>query len=150
MIFPSQALSLSQQHLLHKDRYLVLPQWLAKGAIDAIRLDTLAIDAAAGFESGVGTSSQGTMRLDHDVRRSRQCNLYPPPANTAGSVDTRAALIEAANGLRAQLQASVPLGLPHLAPFSTELNHLLYPSGGHYMRHLDDPTLSPGQATSPP
>ena len=84
------------------------------------------------------------MRIDHDVRKSRQCNLYPPPSNSAGSVHTRAALIEAVNGLRTELQASIPLGLPQLAPFSTELNYLLYPTGGHYMRHLDVPSREGG------
>ena len=27
--------------------------------------------------------------------------------------------------------------MPHLEPFETELNYLLYPIGGHYKRHLD-------------
>ena len=48
-------------------------------------------------------------------------------------------MIEAADELRRQLQASEALALPQLQPFDTELNYLCYPVGGHYKRHLDQP-----------
>lgn len=47
------------------------------------------------------------------------------------------ALIHTVNGLRNELQASTTLQLPEMKPFCTELNYLLYPAGGHYMRHLE-------------
>ena len=137
--FASRTISVKQQQSLCNNRYLVVPQWLSPSAIETIQKDAVAVDAAAGFDCMVGTASKGSARLDVDVRRSRQCNLYPPPSNAAGCVQTRDALIHAVNDLRESLQASSSLQLPHLAPFSTELNYLLYPSGGHYMRHLDVP-----------
>ena len=30
-----------------------------------------------------GTLNKGTMQLNHDIRRSRQCRLYPPPSNAS-------------------------------------------------------------------
>jgi len=64
---------------------------------------------------------------------------YPPPPNAAGSVAARSRLIDNVNRLRVQLEESIMMSLPYLEPFETELNYLLYPPGGHYIRHLDIP-----------
>lgn len=142
--YRTQAISAAQQQSLFDNRFLVIPRWLSASDTEELRADTLAVHDAHGFDSHVGTLNKGTMQLNHDIRRSRQCNLYPPPSNAAGSVQTRASLIKAVNNLREELQQSLTLNLPPLAPFQTELNYLLYPSGGHYMRHLDVPGKDDG------
>ena len=109
---------------------------------DEVRL--LAVDAASGRECGVGVPSSGTNRRDESVRRSRQCSLYPPPPVGAGSVELRQTFYDAVGALRDELQACEELALPELADFETELIYLLYPVGGHYMRHLDVPRAGDG------
>eukprot|EP00316_Scyphosphaera_apsteinii_P009415 CAMPEP_0119314976 /NCGR_PEP_ID=MMETSP1333-20130426/34132_1 /TAXON_ID=418940 /ORGANISM="Scyphosphaera apsteinii, Strain RCC1455" /LENGTH=236 /DNA_ID=CAMNT_0007320185 /DNA_START=190 /DNA_END=900 /DNA_ORIENTATION=- len=112
---------------------------------DSLQKDAVAVDThGSTFASCVGSRSARTTRLELRVRNSRQCSFYPPPPNAAGLVETRVGLINAVNELRKQLQASVTIGLPHLEPFQTELCYLLYPIGGHYMRHLDIPTTNCG------
>ena len=49
---------------------------------------------------------------DPSVRNSRMCTLYPPPSNSAGSVEVRARLTSLVDGLRRELQASSVLALP--------------------------------------
>ena len=130
-----------QQHQLQTlfdNRYVVIDDWMPHAQTDAIREDALAVNSfGGGFDSCVGNSRGGGGRLETSIRKSHQCLLYPPPSNRAGSVDTRASLISAVNGLRSQLQASDFMKLPYLEPFETELTYLLYPVGGHYKRHLD-------------
>ena len=133
-------LSPSQLQTLSDNRYVVIKDWACVQQTASIRQDTMDVSAAGySFDSRTGNSGRvGSAALDTSVRNSRQCPLYPPPSNAAGSVSTRADLIVAVNALRSQLQASRTLALPHLEPFETELSYLLYPRGGHYKRHLDN------------
>ena len=134
----------SELRRLKSDRYAVIPNWLTPAEVDALRADALAVDAASGRECGVGVPSSGTNRRDESVRRSRQCSLYPPPPVGAGSVELRQTFYDAVGALRDELQACEELALPELADFETELIYLLYPVGGHYMRHLDVPRAGDG------
>ena len=134
----------SELRRLKSDRYAVIPNWLTPAEVDALRADALAVDAASGRECGVGVPSSGTNRRDQSVRRSRQCSLYPPPPVGAGSVELRQTFYDAVGALRDELQACEELALPELADFETELIYLLYPVGGHYMRHLDVPRAGDG------
>ena len=129
----------NELHSLQQNRYVALPNWLSEAETNSLHVDTLAVDAYVGRDCKIGTDQSGTRRLDSSVRRSRQSSIYPPPPNSAGCTQTRASLIEAVDGLREELQAAKALALPHLEPFETELNYLLYPVGGHYRRHLDCP-----------
>jgi len=135
---PPPLLQRQLQHL-HDNRYVVIPNWLSATQTDSIRDDALAVNAyGSGIDCHVGNGGFGEASLDLSVRKSRQCLLYPPPPNAAGNVETRDQLIHAVNTLRSELQASATIALPHLEPFQTELVYLLYPVGGHYMRHLDN------------
>lgn len=129
----------SELRVLGDERYVVIRNWLSSEQIDDLQADAIAVDATqSSFDCCVG-SIDGGARLDHSVRRSRQCHFYPPPSNAAGSVAARASLIDDVRRLRVQLQASATVPLPYLEPFETELSYLLYPVGGHYRRHLDIP-----------
>jgi SM-20-related protein len=135
----ARPLKQSELQLLNDQRYVVIPRWLSDEQTDALHEDAIAVDASASaFDCCVG-SSDGGARLDHSVRHSRQCPFYPPPPNAAGSVAARSRLIDNVNRLRVQLEESIMMSLPYLEPFETELNYLLYPPGGHYIRHLDIP-----------
>jgi len=125
----------SELERLRRDRFVVVNQWLTDEETAALQVDALAVDGEAGGECTIGKT--GGRLFDPRVRRSRQVSFYPSPPNTAGSVQTRADLIAAANALRAQLQSAAELSLPKLEPFETELIYLRYPVGGHYRRHLD-------------
>ena len=141
----ARALDASQVRKLVRDRYVVIPNWLSLGVTHHLRADALAVEAAgATLDCHVGTSKMGTARLEHDIRRSRQCPLFPPPPNAAGCVATRDRLKTAVRELREDLEQHSALNLPALAPFSTELGYLLYPKGGHYKRHLDTPGREDG------
>ena len=129
----------SQLAHLNENRYVVVENLFSRDLIARLQQDALAVDAHVGINSAIGTLQSSTRRLDTSVRKSRQCAILPPPPNHAGSVETRAELIAVVNALRDELQRSSLLALPQLEPFSTELNYLLYPKGGHYMRHLDTP-----------
>ena len=129
----------NQLQLLKQQRYVVVPNWLSNELTSRLQKDAVAVDAKNGFESSIGVVRDGTRELNTGVRRSRQVPFYPPPPNALGCVATRAALIDAVAELRDQLQESELLGLPKIEEFSTELNYLLYPVGGHYKRHLDQP-----------
>lgn len=128
----------AQLQTLHNKRFVVVPRFLSDSLADRLRVDAIACDSLLGFDCCVGSAGGGA-RLDQSVRRSRQCHLYPPPPNSAGSASVRAELIDIVLGLRQQLQACATLALPRLEPFETELSYLLYPIGGHYIRHLDIP-----------
>ena len=117
--------------------YVVVRNWMTPAETALLQQDAIAVDGHVGKDCTIG---KGLIRTrDDGVRRSRQSPFYPPPPNTAGSTATRAMMIEAADELRRQLQASEALALPQLQPFDTELNYLCYPVGGHYKRHLDQP-----------
>ena len=134
----------AELQLLQHQRYVVVPNWLDENDASLLRRDALEVDDHSGFDSSIGRHVSGTRRRDSQVRRSRQCSIIPPPSNSAGSVDVRADLITSVNALRTQLQESHLLALPQLEPFQTELNYLLYPVGGHYQRHLDQPYADTG------
>jgi hypothetical protein len=140
----ARALLPSELQHLHSQRFVVVPNWLSAEETELLRADAVAVDAQRGRTCRVGSSPAGTRRLDESVRRSRQCALYPPPPNNAGCVATRAALVSSVASLREQLQRSELLELPTLEPFMTELIYLLYPVGGHYKRHLDQPYVQDG------
>ena len=132
-------LAQSELDLLGSQRYVSIPGWLSEAQTDSLQADAMATGACEdAFDCCVGSAAGGP-RLDEGVRRSRQCNLYPPPPNAAGSTVARAWLIDAVQALRGELQASVTMALPPLSPFETELAYLMYPVGGHYKRHLDIP-----------
>ena len=133
----AQPLLASQLQQLHSSRYVVVPNWISPLQTAQLQRDARAVDAHQGYECAIGTPSSGTVRVDLGVRRSRQARLYPPPSNAAGCVATRAAMIDAVNELRSELQRSPLLGLPKLHAFETELTYLCYPCGGLYQRHLD-------------
>lgn len=133
----------SQMSALVQNRYLVVPNWLSAMDTKDLQADTIALEnAGCTYECHVGTHS--TTTLASDIRRSRQCNFYPPPPNDAGSVGARNKLVAAVAGLREELQQQSELNLPTLVPFSTELSYLLYPKDGHYVRHLDVPRQNGG------
>ena len=135
----SSLLKQSDLQLLHEQRYVVIPGWLSDAATRCLQRDAVAVALCKStFDCCVGSGSDGP-KLDANVRKSQQCPFYPPPPNTAGSVATRAAFIDVIRQLRTELQASSMMALPHLEPFETELSYLLYPVGGHYIRHLDIP-----------
>jgi hypothetical protein len=135
----------SQISALVQNRYVVVPNWLSPEDTTELQADTIALEKAGRtYECRVGTHTMGTMRLALDIRQSSQCAVYPPPPNDAGSVNARDRLIAAVAGLREQLQQQSELHLPALLPFSTELSYLLYPKGGHYVRHLDVPDRNEG------
>lgn len=135
----ARPLKQSELRVLDAQRYVVVPHWLSDEQTDRLQLDAIAVDASdSAFDCCVGSASGGA-RLDHSVRRSRQCPFYPPPSNAAGCVAARSSFIDDVKRLRVQLQASATMALPYLEPFETELNYLLYPVGGHYKRHLDIP-----------
>jgi len=140
---PQSLLSASQLQTLYSQRYLVVPNFLPSGQVDQLRVDALKL-GDIGYDCTVGSSSSDTIRVDTRIRKSRLRSLYPPPPNAIGCVDTRAQLIEAVNCLRVELQNSAGLELPQLVPYETELNYLLYPIGGHYVRHLDQPQADRG------
>ena len=131
----------SQLQHLKQNRYVVVPDWITIDQTNRLKRDALTLDSLHGWDCHIGSNEK--IQLDTSYRRSRQCNIYPPPSNAAGSVSTRAGMIAAVNALRNELQHS-DLALPHLAPFETELNYLCYPSGGHYDRHLDQPYSNAG------
>jgi len=138
---PRPLLSSELQHLSEK-RFVAVPRWLAAAEVAWLQADAMAVDARIGVECQVGSTDR---RLALDERRSRQCSLLrPPPPNAAGSTDLRAALVQAVHALRCELQSTSVQRLPRLEPFETELNYLLYPRGGHYVRHLDQPYASSG------
>jgi SM-20-related protein len=129
----------SHLHHLQQHRYVVIPNWLSDDLVNRLQADALAVDAQVGVQCGIGVVRDGSRVLNTEVRRSRQVAFYPPPPNSIGCTSTRASLIDAVADLRNQLQLSQQLALPPIEPFSTELNYLLYPPGGHYKRHLDQP-----------
>jgi SM-20-related protein len=139
MLAATASLLPNQLQHLQQHRYVVVPNWLPSDLISRLQVDALAVDAEHGFECGIGVERQGSRHRNPSVRRSRQVAFYPPPPNRVGCQWTRSKLIEAVDGLRDQLQASDLLALPRLERFSTELNYLLYPVGGHYARHMDQP-----------
>ena len=141
--FPLGARPLLQSQLQHleQNRYVVIPDWITTDQTNRLQRDAVTLDSLTGWDCHIG--SNANIQLDTSYRRSRQCNIYPPPSNAAGSESTRASIIAEVNALRSQLQQA-DLGLPHLAPFETELNSLCYPSGGHYRRHLDQPYTNAG------
>ena len=120
---------------------VVIPDWITTDQTNRLQRDAVTLDSLTGWDCHIG--SNANIQLDTSYLRSRQCNIYPPPSNAAGSESTRASIIAEVNALRSQLQQA-DLGLPHLAPFETELNYLCYPSGGHYRRHLDQPYTNAG------
>ncbi|EOD13046.1 hypothetical protein EMIHUDRAFT_445922 [Emiliania huxleyi CCMP1516] len=144
MILLARPLRTGELERLHRHRYVVVPDWLTRAQTGRLQADAVAVGADSGFESAVGSVNFGTARVDTEVRRSRQCSIYPPPRNAAGSVTERDGLVSAVNGLRRELEAAALPALPRLAPFETELNYLLYPIGGHYKRHLDQPRGNSG------
>ena len=130
---------------LARDRFIVVPHWLSARMVSALHADALALDSAGLSEqSAVGPSRFGSARLEPSARRSKQCPIFPPPPNHAGSASMRGELLNAVGKLRAQLQQQDALGLPELGAFDTELSYLLYPVGGHYRRHLDVPRRDHG------
>ena len=129
MILLARPLRTGELERLHRHRYVVVPDWLTRAQTGRLQADAVAVDADSGFESAVGnapgpaaldrfrTSSVigrvsryigsvnfGTARVDNEVRRSRQCSIYPPPRNAAGSVTERDGLVSAVNGLRRELE----------------------------------------------
>lgn len=151
MLFASSTAATGARQLLHTElmhlhqkRYVVVPEWLCSAATAGLQVDALAVDKHSGIDCFVGTRQSNTVRVDRSIRDSRTCAFYPPPSNAVGDVEARAGLIDAVNRLRNELQRSVLMGLPYLEPFHTELNYLLYPKGGHYMRHLDQPQAQEG------
>lgn len=133
---------------LERDGWCVVPQWLPADAVSAILADAEALDAAGlPREAGVGSTRSGSTarRMDTEVRRSRMLPLIPAPSPARGHVDTRLALAAAVEALRAELDAAAALPtLAPLAPFQTELSYLFYPPGGHYLRHVDVPSVGDG------
>ena len=110
----------SEVQLLDDQRYVVIPNWLSDEQTDLLQADATAVDeSAAMFNCCVGKGAW----LDRSVRHSRQCTFYPPPSNAAGSVATRAGMIDNVERLRVQLQEST-MALPYLEPFKTEMNYL--------------------------
>ena len=129
---------------LQRHRYVAIPNWISREQTARLRADAVATDAVRGWDCRVGTQQSGTVRLDTSVRKSRAVALYPPPSNALGCTSTRAELIDDVNVLRDELQSCEWLNLPHIEPFQTEMNYLLYPQGGHYKRHLDTPYSAEG------
>ena len=135
---PRALLQCELQHL-RDHRYAVVPNWIPAVQTDRLQQDTIAVDLfGCTHASHIGNAAFSAAIYDPSVRRSRQCTLYPPPSNAAGSVRTRSQLISAVDGLRRELQSSSTIALPYLMPFETELSYLLYPVGGHYGRHFDN------------
>ena len=138
----AHSLHLSELQVLKDQRYVIIPNWISDVQTDSLQADALALDAH-GFDCCVG-SADGGAKLNRKVRKSRQVTFYPPPSNAHGCVATRAGLISIVQTLRLQLQGSDIMGLPFLEPFETELSYLVYPVGGHYIRHLDIPARDAG------
>jgi Rps23 Pro-64 3,4-dihydroxylase Tpa1-like proline 4-hydroxylase len=134
----------SQLQAFRHNRYVVVPNWMSIAQTASIQKDALAVNSYKSVECMVGTARTGAARVDPNVRISRESPFYPPPPNAAGSVATRAGVIEAVNTLRSELQASAVMNLPYLQPFQTEIKYLCYPNGGHYKRHLDQPLDNDG------
>lgn len=129
-----------------RDGFCVVPNWLSAAAADAVLQDALLCEAEGlPRRAGIGSTLRGStaIRQEDQTRRSSQLALIPPPAPSAGDVDTRMALAEALRCLRAELEASVAT-LPALSPFHTELAYLYYPTGGFYLRHIDVPSVRGG------
>jgi SM-20-related protein len=119
---------------LRSDGFAVVPSWLGRPLVDAVRADALALDAAGlAKPAKLGAAAEVA---DPTVRLCRVAMLYPPPPNSAGLPATRDALTAAAESLRRELQAGDPERLA-TTPFHTELQYLLYPAGGLYRRHTD-------------
>ena len=110
----ARPLSEAQLQQLHRNRYVVVSNWIAPAQTLALQQDAIAVDVASGWDCMVGTAQNGNARLDPNVRRSRERSFYPPPSNCAGSTATRAALIDAVNTLRIELQESAVMALPYL------------------------------------
>lgn len=128
----------TQLQALNDHRYVVIKHWISNTQTDELMCDALAVRRFGGtHDCQIGNDRSVGPVHDPSVRNSRMCTLYPPPSNSAGSVDVRARLTSIVDGLRRELQASSVLALPYLEPFQTELSYLLYPVGGHYQRHLD-------------
>ena len=129
----------AQLQALNDNRYVAIKNWISNAQTDELMCDALAVRRFGGtYDCHIGDSAGGVGSVhDPSVRNSRMCTLYPPPSNSAGSVDVRARLTSIVDRLRRELQASSVLALPYLEPFQTELHYLLYPVGGHYKRHLD-------------
>lgn len=114
----------SEIERLSVQRYVSIPGWLSDVQTDRLQADAAAVGACEHiFDCCVG-SADGGARVDESVRLTRQCTFFPPPPNEAGSIATRARLIDAVQSLRGELQAS--MALPSLEPFETELSYLLY------------------------